>query len=83
MRGMGFIGGLFVIALLCSLFTEAFILLQKPTDRFGMLLAAGITTQIGIQALLNIAVATNTIPSTGISLPFFSYGGNSPCDTAL
>ena len=39
------------------------------------MLATGLTVQIGIQALLNIAVVTNTIPNTGVSLPFFSYGG--------
>ena len=42
-----------------------------------MLLAVGLTAQVGIQAFLNIAVVTNTIPNTGISLPFFSYGGTS------
>jgi cell division protein FtsW len=40
-----------------------------------MLLAVGLVSQIGLQALLNIAVVTNTIPNTGVSLPFFSYGG--------
>ena len=40
-----------------------------------MLIAVGITTQIGIQTVLNLAVVSNLIPNTGISLPFFSYGG--------
>ena len=44
-----------------------------------MLIAVGITTQIGMQVMLNIAVVTNTIPNTGISLPMFSYGGTSLC----
>jgi len=44
-------------------------------DRFGMLIAVGITTQIGIQTVLNLAVVSNLIPNTGISLPFFSFGG--------
>ena len=39
-------------------------------------LATGLTTQVGIQSVLNIAVVTNTIPNTGVSLPFFSYGGS-------
>jgi cell division protein FtsW len=46
-------------------------------DKFGMLLGIGITLQVGLQVVLNIAVVTNTIPNTGISLPFFSYGGTS------
>ena len=48
---------------------------SKAPDKFGMMLAVGLTVQIGLQALLNIAVVTNTIPNTGVSLPFFSYGG--------
>ncbi|MDE7288653.1 MAG: FtsW/RodA/SpoVE family cell cycle protein, partial [Oscillospiraceae bacterium] len=43
--------------------------------KFGIMLAGGLTVQICLQALLNIAVVTNTIPNTGVSLPFFSYGG--------
>ena len=50
---------------------------MKAKDKFGSLIAVGLTVQIGLQALLNIAVVTNTIPNTGISLPFFSYGGSS------
>ena len=48
---------------------------SKAPDKYGMMLAVGLTVQIGLQALLNIAVVTNTIPNTGVSLPFFSYGG--------
>ena len=50
---------------------------MKAKDRFGSMLAMGLTFQVGLQALLNIAVVTNTLPNTGISLPFFSYGGTS------
>ena len=46
-------------------------------DKYGSLLAIGLTFQVGLQAMLNIFVVTNTIPNTGISLPFFSYGGTS------
>ena len=46
-------------------------------DVFSRTVALGITTKVAIQVLLNIAVVTNTIPNTGISLPFFSYGGSS------
>ena len=50
---------------------------MKAQDKFGCLIAVGLTVQVGLQALLNVAVVTNTIPNTGISLPFFSYGGSS------
>ena len=46
-------------------------------DRFGALLVFGIMMQIGLQVVLNVAVVTDTLPNTGISLPFFSYGGSS------
>ena len=49
----------------------------RAPDKFGALLAVGISAQIGIQVLLNIAVVTNSMPNTGIGLPFFSYGGTS------
>ena len=50
---------------------------MRARDKFGSLLAVGLTVQVAYQALLNIAVVSNTIPNTGISLPFFSYGGTS------
>lgn len=58
----------------CS-FGEAFTLRKKAPDTFSALLVAGLTAKVGLQALLNIAVVTATIPTTGIALPFFSYGG--------
>ena len=48
---------------------------MKAKDSFGSLLAVGITSLIGLQAIMNIAVVTSSMPATGISLPFFSYGG--------
>ena len=49
----------------------------KAKDKFGSLLGIGLSAQVGLQVILNIAVVTNTIPNTGISLPFFSSGGTS------
>ena len=56
---------------------DAMIAAMKAKDKFGMLLGVGLSLQIGLQVVLNIAVVTNTIPNTGISLPFVSYGGTS------
>ena len=50
---------------------------MKAPDAFSGIVAMGITSKVAIQVLLNIAVVTNSIPNTGISLPFFSYGGSS------
>ena len=49
---------------------------MKAPDMFGSLIAIGITSVIGFQAIINIAVVTASIPTTGMSLPFFSYGGS-------
>ena len=73
---LGFIGAVLVIVLFALLICRGFMIAVKARDRFGMLMATGLTAQVGIQAVLNIAVVTNTIPNTGISLPFFSYGGS-------
>ncbi len=72
---LGFVGAVVVILLFVLLVWRGFTIAIKARDRFGTLLAAGLTAQVGIQAVLNIAVVTNTIPNTGIPLPFFSYGG--------
>jgi cell division protein FtsW len=72
---LGFFGAIIVILLFMFFIVRGFHIASHAPDKFGMLMAVGLTAQIGIQALLNIAVVTNTIPNTGISLPFFSYGG--------
>lgn len=72
---IGFVGALAIIIVFFLLIVEGFSIAVRCKDRFGMLLAVGITTQIGIQTVLNLAVVSNLIPNTGISLPFFSYGG--------
>lgn len=74
---LGFIGATLVILLFLLLVWRGFVIAMRSPDKFGAMLAVGCTTQVGLQALLNIAVVTNTIPNTGISLPFFSYGGTS------
>ncbi len=74
---VGIVGAIIIIALFCALIWRGFTIAMRAKDRFGTLLAVGLTFQVGLQALLNILVVTNTIPNTGISLPFFSYGGTS------
>lgn len=72
---LGFVGAAVVIILFIMLIFRGFSIAENAPDKYGMLLATGLVIQIGIQALLNIAVVSNAIPNTGISLPFFSYGG--------
>jgi cell division protein FtsW len=74
---LGLIGAMVVIILFCLLVWRGFSIAMHSSDKFGSLLAIGLTFQVGLQAMLNIWVVTNTIPNTGISLPFFSYGGTS------
>lgn len=72
---IGLIGAMVIILLFCALVWRGFTIAMRAQDKFGTLLAIGLTFQVGLQAILNILVVTNTIPNTGISLPFFSYGG--------
>lgn len=72
---LGYIGAVMVIILFVLFVFRGFSIAVKAVDKSGMLIACGITIQIGLQAFLNIAVVCNAIPNTGISLPFFSYGG--------
>lgn len=72
---LGFVGACIIVLLFALLVWRGFVIAFRARDRFGTMLAVGLITQVGIQAILNIAVVTNTIPNTGISLPFFSYGG--------
>lgn len=74
---LGLIGATVIILLFCALVWRGFTIALKAPDKFGSLLAVGLTFQVGLQAILNILVVTNTLPNTGISLPFFSYGGTS------
>ena len=72
---LGFVGGMLVILLFLALFARGIYIATRAKDKFGAMLVVGIIVQITLQAFLNIAVATGTIPNTGISLPFFSEGG--------
>ncbi|MBQ6706806.1 MAG: FtsW/RodA/SpoVE family cell cycle protein [Clostridia bacterium] len=74
---IGFIGALFILLLFALLIWRGFVIAMNASDKFGSIFALGLTAQIGIQVILNIAVVTNSMPNTGISLPFFSYGGTS------
>ena len=72
---LGFVGAFAIILVFFLLVVEGYSIAARCQDKFGMLIAVGFTTHIGIQSILNLAVVSNTIPNTGISLPFFSYGG--------
>lgn len=74
---IGFMGAFLIICLFIAFFLRGIHIAMNAKDRFGMLLVAGVTSQIAIQTILNIAVVTGSIPNTGISLPFFSQGGTS------
>lgn len=71
----GFLGAVFIIGLFVLLIWRGLKIASEATDKFASLMVIGITSQVAIQTILNIGVATSTIPNTGVSLPFFSYGG--------
>lgn len=74
---LGLFGGIAIILLFLLLIWRFMIIANNAPDLFGALLVVGVLGHIAIQVILNIAVVTNTIPNTGISLPFISYGGSS------
>ena len=74
---MGLIGAAIVLLIFALLIWRGITLSLRSKDKFGKLLGIGLTSQIGIQVVLNILVITDWLPNTGISLPFFSYGGSS------
>ncbi|RJP34262.1 MAG: cell division protein FtsW [Candidatus Omnitrophota bacterium] len=74
---LGFIRCSIVLALYLGLILSGFVIAYRCSNPFGRLLAVGCTSAIGLQAILNIAVVTGAIPTTGIALPFISYGGSS------
>ena len=72
---LGMVGALVIMLLFALLIWRGVYISLHAKDRFGAMLGLGLTVQVGVQAVLNICVVTNTIPNTGISLPFFSSGG--------
>ena len=74
---LGFIGCVAVILLFAIFVWRGVLIAMKAPDMFGSLLAVGVTSLIGLQAIINIAVVTSSMPVTGMPLPFFSSGGTS------
>lgn len=72
---LGLVGAVGIMALFACLLLRGYWIAARAPDRFSAMLAAGLTTLIGVQTVLNLCVVTNLLPSTGIALPFFSYGG--------
>ena len=72
---LGLVGAVLIVALFAALILRGYWIALRARDRFSSVLAAGLVTLIAVQTLLNLCVVTNLLPSTGIALPFFSYGG--------
>lgn len=72
---LGFVGAVMLIVLFAAAIVRGYWISLRARDRFSTILAAGLVTLIAVQTVLNLGVVTNLLPSTGISLPFFSYGG--------
>ena len=72
---LGLLGAAGIMALFAALILRGYQIALKAMDRFSSMLAAGLTTLLAVQTILNLCVVTNLLPSTGIALPFFSYGG--------
>jgi cell division protein FtsW len=72
---LGYIGAVLILALFALLIIRGYWVAMHARDKYSFLVGVGITTLFALQVILNVAVCTNTIPSTGISLPLFSYGG--------
>ena len=72
---LGLLGAAGIMALFAALILRGYYIALHARDRFSGMLAAGLTTLLAVQTVLNLCVVTNLLPSTGIALPFFSYGG--------
>jgi len=74
---MGLVGAIAVLLLFLLLLWRLFVIAVNAPDLYGSLIAVGVMTHMSVQVIINVSVVTNTIPSTGIPLPFISYGGSS------
>ena len=74
---LGFIGAILVIGLFVAFVWRGFHIAKHAPDKCSSLIVYGLTFKVALQTLMNVAVVTNSMPNTGISLPFFSYGGTS------
>ncbi len=72
---LGLVGALLIVMLFAALILRGFWIALRAQDRFSTVLASGLVALIAVQTILNLGVVTNLLPSTGIALPFFSYGG--------
>ncbi len=72
---LGLVGAVLIILLFIALISRGYWIALRAADRFSTVFAAGLVTLIAVQTVLNLCVVTNLLPSTGIALPFFSYGG--------
>ena len=72
---LGLVGALLIMALFSAMIMRGYWIALRGADRFSTVLAAGLVTLIAVQTILNLGVVTNLLRSTGIALPFFSYGG--------
>ena len=72
---LGLVGAILIIALFSLMIIRGYWIALRASDRFSTVLASGLVTLIAVQTVLNLGVVTNLLPSTGIALPFFSYGG--------
>ena len=72
---LGLLGAIFIILLFMALILRGYWIALKAPDRFSLVLGKGLITLIAVQTVLNLGVVTNLLPSTGVALPFFSYGG--------
>jgi cell division protein FtsW len=72
---LGLVGALLIIVIFAALILRGYWIALRSPDRFSTVLCAGLVTLIAVQTILNLGVVTNLLPSTGVALPFFSYGG--------